>query len=250
MEEKEKTPRGQTKNFPLTALIVAEAVTKAVSDAGGKIDSKALSDSLNVKGGAFARKVASAKRWNLIKGIGKIEITNLGKRVVHHISDQELLQSRKEAFLSIPFFKELYERFGAQIPNSQTFTAILIREYNTSEKDAKTILNIYKEAIKLNILKDSKIQRKSPKFGEESRFSDFPEDLLENVVSIRVTSQLGDNIFKADDKEGFDNIKLKLNTLFGLIDDEFPEEKKIKDETRKNDNTLHEEEGHSAVMGS
>ena len=46
MEDKQKTPRGEKKEFPLTTLIVSEEVARAVNEAGGKISSKSISASL------------------------------------------------------------------------------------------------------------------------------------------------------------------------------------------------------------
>jgi len=229
MEEKQKSARGQEKDFPVTTLIVAEEVVKAVSDAGGKISSKAISASLgDIKGGALARKIASAKRWSLIKGSGILEITALGKKIVHNINEDELVQSRKEAFLSVELFKKLYERFGVKLPTEQTFIAILVREYELTDKNARTMLTIYKEAIKLYLGAEIASGVVGTATGTETPHTQFPRKnqniSLTGKIEVSVNSPMGSNSFKADNKAEFKILKSKLNKLLDLLEDELPAE--------------------------
>ena len=226
MEEAQKTPRGEKKEFPLTALIVAEEVARAVNGAGGKINSKAISASLgNIKGGALARKIAAAKRWGLIKGAGMLEITQLGKKIIHHVSEEELSQSRKEAFLGVPLFSNLYQRFGANPPVDSAFIAILVREHELSERDAKTMLTIYKEAIKFYLGANTEgtndpIPNRTQPIPQQVK----PVKKDNGIVSIYLSSPMGENNLKADNKEELKAMKTKLEKLFSLIEDELPEQ--------------------------
>ena len=128
-ENNNKNTKGTNKDFPLTKLGVAEEILPNIERAGGKITSKTLSDDLDVRGGAFARKLSSIKRWGLVAGSGMLTLTELGNSILHPISDEELAGNRKKAFMQIPLFKELYDRFGLNLPEDKTFIAILIREY-------------------------------------------------------------------------------------------------------------------------
>ncbi|MCK5043671.1 hypothetical protein KAR52_01550 [Candidatus Pacearchaeota archaeon] len=223
MEEKQKTPRGEKKNFPLTTLIVAEGVARAVNNAGGKISTKAISASLNVRGGALARKLAAAKRWGLIKGSGLLEITSLGKRIIIYADEENLAKSRKEAFVTVPLFAELYERFGSTLPTEQAFVAILANEYELSERDAKTMLTIYKEAIKFYL--DAKNEENPKVAGTTTNTHSHGKPLVkkDGKISVYVSSPMGENNFKADDKKEFENMKKRLTSLFELIEDELPD---------------------------
>jgi len=187
MEEKQKTPRGEKKEFPLTTLIVAEEVARAVNGAGGKISTKAISASLEIKGGALARKIAAAKRWGLIKGSGTLELTPLGKKIVIHADEEDLTKSRKEAFLHVPLFVNLYERFNINLPAEQAFISILANEYNLTQKDAKTMLTIYKEALKFYLNADTEEKQKeicAPTGTGKSQKKD-------GKISIYVSSPMG-----------------------------------------------------------
>ncbi|PJE81585.1 hypothetical protein COU58_01410 [Candidatus Pacearchaeota archaeon CG10_big_fil_rev_8_21_14_0_10_32_42] len=229
MEQTKKTARGERKDFPLTTLIVAEDVARAVNGAGGKISAKAISASLgNIKGGALARKVASAKRWGLIKGTGMLEITPLGKKVIMYLDEKDLAKSRKEAFLTVPLFAELYTRFGNTTPSDQAFVAILVREYDLSERDAKTMLTLYKEATKLYLNAEVETLRSAALSIEESSENESvkeipPKPKNMGTVSITISSPLGENNLKANNKTELKSIESKIKKLFALIEEDLPE---------------------------
>jgi len=226
MEQNNKSKKANTKgrnnDFPLTILGVAEEALLAVDKAGGKIDTQTLSTALNVKGGAFARKLSSVKRWGLVSGSGTLVVTELGKNILHPISDEELAQSKKEAFLRVPLFSELYERFKTNLPDDKVFVAILIREHNIKDKDARTILGIYKNSIKefLSLVPEQKEEKPKDKPQGQTPFN--PNIKTEGKLSIYVSSPMGNNNFNANNKEELELLKKKLEKLFALIEDDLP----------------------------
>jgi hypothetical protein len=220
-EKNNKNTKGTNKDFPLTKLGVAEEILPNIERAGGKITSKTLSDDLDVHGGAFARKLSSIKRWGLVAGSGMLTLTELGNSILHPISDEELAGNRKKAFMQIPLFKELYDRFGLNLPEDKTFIAILIREYEIKKVDAKTILNIYKNSIKefLSIAKDEISNTEETKVKEDEPKNNTAKT---GKISVIVKSPMGENNFKADNKEELEIMKNRLTSLFELIKDELP----------------------------
>jgi len=219
---KRKNPKGANKEFPLTTLGVAEEVLLAVDRAGGKIDTQTLSTALGVKGGAFARKLSSIRRWGLVSGSGTLTVTDLGKNILHPISDEELAQSRKEAFLGVPLFAELYDRFNINIPDDKVFIAILVREHDIKEKDAKTILGIYKNSIKefLSLAPEKKEEKSRDMSQNQSPFN--PNIKISSKLSVYISSPMGNNNFNANNKEELELLKKKLEKLFALIEDDLP----------------------------
>lgn len=229
IENKNKTnnPKGANKEFPLTGIGVAEEVLLTIDKAGGKIDTQALSSSLRVKGGAFARKLSTVKRWGLATGSGTLSITEIGKSILHPISDEELSQMRKTAFLKIPLFAELYTRFKLNLPDDKTFIAILIREYNLKEVDAKTILNIYKNSIKkfLSSAGEETIpQEESPQ--QEKNQRNKQEEIISNEkgVSILIHSPMGNNKFQVKEKKDFKQLRKDLEKMWDVIETFWSEE--------------------------
>jgi len=217
---KRANPKGANKDFPFTTIGVAEDVLLAVDKAGGKINTKALSTSLQIKGGAFARKLSAVKRWGLVSGQGMLSITEIGKKILHPISDEELIQTRKAAFMSVPLFSDLYDRFGTDLPENKTFVAILFREYDIKDTDARTILNIYKNSIKEFL---SLLDKDTEDNVNKNAYAQDPKELVEKI-SVRVKYPTGENVLKANDKKEFEAMKNKLEKLFLLMEDELPDE--------------------------
>lgn len=146
--DSDKSASWSKREFPLNTLKVAEEVLKAVKTAGGQADIKILETTMNIKGGGLARKIASARRWGLIKGTGSMSITELGKSILYPVSEEEAQKARQQAFAQIELFSKLHQRFGSQVPAEPTFVAVLVREFQLEEKDAKTVVNIYKDSVK------------------------------------------------------------------------------------------------------
>lgn len=215
--------KGANKEFPLTVLGVAEEVLLAIDKAGGKIDTRALSTALNIKGGAFARKLSSIKRWGLVSGQGMLVITDLGKGILHPISDEELAQTRKSAFLGVPLFLELYQRFKNNLPEDKTFIAILVREHDLKEVDAKTILNIYKNSIKefLSLAGEETggtMPQKIGDFGVKPKERQQEEPSFTGGVNIIVNSSMGKNSFNVKTKQEFKQLRKDLEKIWDAIE--------------------------------
>lgn len=217
-EQNNKISRGKDRNFPPTKIERGEDVLRAVQEAGGKIDTHALESALNTKGGALARKISSARRWNLVQGSGIITPTDLGKKILHPLSEEELNQTRRKSFLEIPLFSELYSRFGNKLPDNKTFIAILVREYELKENDAKLVYNIYKDSINKFLESTKEIE------NQEESLSSIPERTNAQKIIVKISSSIGENIFYASNKTEFEKLKTKVENIGNLID--WPEELK------------------------
>lgn len=206
------------KEFPLTLLKVAEVVLRAVNSAGGRITPEALSSELNIRGGGLSRKIASTKRWGLIKGSGILTITENGQRILHPLSEKEIKEARNDAFLGIDLFNKLYHRFKDKLPNDNTFISTLIREYSIQDRDARTILNIYKDAIKNFLIieeNNSKVSLSSSENGKDIRKIRQTDN---SGVSIIIEAPSGKFDLFAKNKEEFEDlIKNKLAKVWDAI---------------------------------
>jgi len=217
-KEESKNIRERRKGFPLTTLKKAEEALRAVNLAGGRISVKAISEELGIRGGGLGRVIASAKRWGLITGSGTLTVTELGKRILHPISEKELLEARMDSFMKVKLFGILYQRFGKNLPNDSTFKAILIREYEIKEKDAKTILNIYKDSVR-NFLSAIEKGRDPPLESNLSKnnLKEKQKDFL--GVSIIIEAPSGKFNLYAKNKEEFNEIvDEKLKKVWDVID--------------------------------
>lgn len=73
--------------------------------------------------GAYWSELAALKVYGLLEGRSDLRITELGKQVTYGTGDQKP-QAILRAFMNIPLWKQLYERYRLQLP-SQEFWAKL-----------------------------------------------------------------------------------------------------------------------------
>jgi hypothetical protein len=107
-----------TIEFPYQSLDDAVRVACGVHQAGGTgclWEQLAAQINLAANGGAFRLQVITARVFGLVRsGSGRVELTPLGLRIV---DQQQERQARTEAFLTVPLYKAIYEKFkGTQLP--------------------------------------------------------------------------------------------------------------------------------------
>lgn len=97
------------------------------------------------KSGTFLTKLADLRSYGLITKRG-VKVTDLGKKLTYDPSDDERNKALKEALLSIPLWKELYSRFGKNLPTSNFWvelTKITSLEAPDAQKVEETVRNAY-----------------------------------------------------------------------------------------------------------
>ena len=119
----EARPTQSRTQFPYYDLADAAKVAEAIHfKAGGECDRNQLGAFLghkSVKSGAFLSRIAAAKLFGLIaKSHRGFRITARGKAIVAPVTPQDESDARVAAFLSVPLFQAVFERFeGSDIPN-------------------------------------------------------------------------------------------------------------------------------------
>lgn len=118
-DDKSAQNERSTIDFPYTDLENAVEVAKGVHTTGGTVcDSDQLAAHLKMeaKGGGFRQRISGAQMFGFItyeRG-GRISLTDLGKRVVDHVSERE---ARATAFLQVALYAKVYEDFkGGPLP--------------------------------------------------------------------------------------------------------------------------------------
>jgi len=190
-DKKDLVFRGSNRDYPVILIKVAEGVLKVVYDSGGKATKETISQGLNITGGGLAKKIASTKRWGLISGIGTISVTPLGMDILFpDEDDHEGNKARNRAFLQVPIFKKISKRFGGETPSKEIlFISVLVKEFKIPEKDAKTILNIYKEAVKLYLNIEEPLTGGAKVIEEisEEKFKQNLFDIIEGIIKLSFT---------------------------------------------------------------
>jgi len=147
--ERQEWGRGESKDFPVIHLDDAVEIARRVKELGSAADVPAMERVLGIRGGALARKLASARRWGLIEGKGQLRLTNLAKDMFFYISDDQPAAAKIRAFLGVPMFRELYETFSREgsLPKDELLRNLIVARYGTNERDASTLTNIVKRSV-------------------------------------------------------------------------------------------------------
>lgn len=108
--------------FPYVSLKVAEDVATAVHNRCGRgscgIDELAAQMGLHVSG-TFRQKTAGARIFDLVEKVGRdtFSLSAIGQKVVE---DETRNEGRVEAFLSVPLYKEIFDKYrGHSLPPTQ-----------------------------------------------------------------------------------------------------------------------------------
>lgn len=156
----EKTVKERSPLYPVFSINEIIDFVKEIVKIGGKRVSVSTIASVlgtSVKTNSFKSKISTAKQFGLIRGSsGAVETTELAKRIVYSINEQDTKQAVLESFLSAPLYRKIVERYENQaLPSPDKLGNILLLEYNLT-KSAKDIAaaKFIESAEQIGILKN------------------------------------------------------------------------------------------------
>lgn len=133
----------------------------------------------SAKSGAFLLKLTALRAYGLINGRGKVYITDVGAALAYPKDRSEVERALEKAVTNIPLWRELYMRFGKELPR-QGFAEELAKITGASIEEAEAkeewIRRAYKDDIlNLNSNQTSKedVQRKQE--GKKEPSEDYIE---------------------------------------------------------------------------
>lgn len=198
-------------NYPRASFGKCLELADAADSLGGSCDSETCAESLDRKvSGSFRAIIASAQKFDLINyEKGTISVSDTYSLIKHAYSDEEKLDTLREAFLKPEVFSDLYERFvGNKLP-IEMLEKILIREYDVEEREASRISKYFVDGLKEFGLLDEKdfvLALKNHKSGTNESNS-FKEDLdKENNTNNSVGNESGEE--KVGGNKGTYTIKI------------------------------------------
>jgi len=123
--------------FPTYSLEKALDVARVVYEKGaGRLTKESIATALghSITSSALASKIAAAKHFGLLEEEDNfLKVTDLARQILIPTKPEERSEGLKQAFLTFPVFKQIYERFlGLKLPERSTFENILQREYGAS----------------------------------------------------------------------------------------------------------------------
>ena len=114
-----RAPENQFLVYDLNAsLVLAKTVREKGGDTCSPEQLGAWLDYKNTKGGGYVARVYAAKAFGLIETVqGKYRITPRAESILYEVTPQAKTQALRDAFMGVPMFRSIYERYkGTQLP--------------------------------------------------------------------------------------------------------------------------------------
>ena len=129
-----KTRQRSVYLFPAYGFTTALDIARRVEESGGGSlteETLAVNLGLSAKSSGFRLKSLAARQFQLISKQGDTLITTpVAKAIFKPTSGEDAQRGYREAFLSIPLFQAVAERYrGQRLPDSQTLRNVLEREF-------------------------------------------------------------------------------------------------------------------------
>jgi hypothetical protein len=151
-ETPEKAARGagpkSGTQYPYFDLDDSIAVARAVHERGGgactrDVAAVALGYS-TTKSGAFVSRIYAAKQFGVIRIEGDtLATTDRAISILHPVMESDAINGRRDAFLSVPLFQKVYEKFkGTALPPDLGLKNLLKNEYKIVEDRINPALRV------------------------------------------------------------------------------------------------------------
>ncbi len=105
----------------------------------------------NANSGGFRAKLAACQRYGLLVGKSTaLNVSSLGKRIIHPKGEDERTQASAQAILNVDLFRRLYDKVGTALPPGEfwvTLSDIVNAERDEIMKKAPRIEAVFKEAV-------------------------------------------------------------------------------------------------------
>jgi hypothetical protein len=141
VEREEIQERGGRRNYPLVNIDESLKIAEVVAEMKGNATKEDIEQGTGKKGGGLLKKIAAARQWGLIEGIGKINITSLAMDILHPEKDEDIIKAKLKAYFNVPIFKTIFETYGWNLPRKELLVNVLIRQ-GIPNDDAVTLANL------------------------------------------------------------------------------------------------------------
>jgi len=177
-----KESQSKISKYPRHSVEKALRIPKAIIDqnAGKPCTVKEAAAFIGVKPvGLFNVEIASAKKFGFLERPvkGKIQLTNLAKRIIRPKSAEDEMKGYQEAVLQAPEISEVYKHYrGENIPDDNFFRNTLVDTYKIPEADFQDFKQVFVESLEKagmlikhgNKLRVIDISAESPQLEEKS----------------------------------------------------------------------------------
>jgi hypothetical protein len=149
-----KSPAPKQPKYPRHSVEKALRIPKAILDqnAGKPCTPGEAAGYLGLKAvkGPFSVEIGSAKKYGFLDSPeqGKIQTTELGRRVLRPKSSEDQLRAYREAILQAPDFSDVYKHYrGENIPQDNFFMNTLADTFGIPEADYSDFKQVFLESL-------------------------------------------------------------------------------------------------------
>jgi hypothetical protein len=132
--------------FTYTPLSEAERVAQELQEFGGSASPEGIAEALDqkVRSGAFRQKMSAARLFGLISTRpGRVSLTRLGRDI---IDPERQEAARVEAFLTVPLYRELFEKYDGHMLPSVAGLENEIAGLGVSPKQVSTARQVFQRS--------------------------------------------------------------------------------------------------------
>lgn len=133
--------------YPRRSLSDALELAEAVSGLGGRCSIPTCADSMQKRmGGAFSAVISAAVKYGLVTSkSGQLAVTDQFNKYRLAYNEVEKRNLLKQAFLSVPLFSQVFNRFRDEKLPGEILNKVLIREFDVNENIASAIRRYFIE---------------------------------------------------------------------------------------------------------
>ena len=141
----------KAKDYPKATLKSALQLAEAVAGFAGSCSPQLAAEKMGRRiSGAFSALIASGAKYGLVENkAGKLAVTQLYRSYKLAYTPVDALKAVREAFLSPPLFRSIYERFKGEKLPIEHFEKMLIREFGVPDDFASRVSMYFLEGARL-----------------------------------------------------------------------------------------------------
>jgi hypothetical protein len=173
-------------DYPRVSLKSAMQLAEAIDGFAGSCSAELAAEKLGKKiSGAFSAQIASASKFRLVDNkAGKLSVTSLYRNYKLAYTSEDANICLRDALLSPPLFRAVYERFKGQKLPIEHFQKMLIKEFEVPDDLASRVAGYFLEGAK-----QSGLLNGDNTLMADLRAEPIDEELEEEKVLSPVTAQ-------------------------------------------------------------
>jgi len=220
-------------DYPHASVAKSLELAKAVYELGGSCSQEMCAEKMGrtVSGGFKATVSAAAKFGLITNNRGQLGTTEMFQNHYLGYSHEEKALILQKAFLRVPLFLEIYDRFKSQKLPVEIFDKLLIREFQVNQQVASRVAKYFIEGAKAtkllngdntfelisdigsNDIEEQKTPEEPDSYEEPAQETVQPEAIDNNEFSVRIHGPGMNSTIVIREEEDLDIVEVMLKKV-------------------------------------